>query len=70
MTYREAAILIDEKESSLASRQRVAQVVAHELSHQWVAGIGNRNRFVRQRASLKAGGCVVHAVSKSSVRPP
>lgn len=31
---REAALLIDEKESSLATRQRVAQVVAHELSHQ------------------------------------
>ena len=34
ITYREAALLIDEKESSLATRQRVAQVVAHELSHQ------------------------------------
>jgi len=35
ITYREAALLIDERESSLATKQRVAQVVAHELSHQW-----------------------------------
>jgi aminopeptidase N len=35
VTYREAALLVDEAESSLATKQRVAQVVAHELSHQW-----------------------------------
>lgn len=35
ITYREAALLIDEASSSFATKQRVAQVVAHELSHQW-----------------------------------
>lgn len=35
VTYREAALLIDEAESSFAMRQRVAQVVSHELSHMW-----------------------------------
>ncbi len=35
ISYREAALLIDEATSSLAQKQRVAQVVSHELSHQW-----------------------------------
>lgn len=39
ITYREAALLLDEAQSSFGTRQRVAQVVAHELSHQW---FGNR----------------------------
>lgn len=34
ITYREAALLVDDKESSVATLQRVAQVVAHENSHQ------------------------------------
>ncbi len=34
ITFREAALLIDEK-SSIASKQRVAEVIAHELTHQW-----------------------------------
>jgi hypothetical protein len=33
ITYREAALLIDAN-SSVAMKQRVAQVVSHELSHQ------------------------------------
>jgi aminopeptidase N len=32
--YRETALLVDAKASGLASRQRVAYVVAHELAHQ------------------------------------
>jgi puromycin-sensitive aminopeptidase len=39
ITYREAALLINERESSLATKQRVAQVVAHELSHQWFGNL-------------------------------
>jgi puromycin-sensitive aminopeptidase len=35
VVYREAALLIDEAQSSLAARQRVAQVVCHETSHFW-----------------------------------
>lgn len=35
ISYREAALLIDEANSSLAQKQRVAQVVSHELSHLW-----------------------------------
>ena len=31
ITYRETALLVDEKNSGLASKQRVAYVVAHEL---------------------------------------
>lgn len=39
ITYREAALLIDPAASSLAMKQRVAQVVAHELSHQWFGNL-------------------------------
>ena len=39
VTYREAALLIDEKQSALSQRQRVAQVIAHELSHQWFGNL-------------------------------
>ena len=39
ITYRETALLVDEKESSAASRQRVAIVVGHELAHQWFGNI-------------------------------
>jgi tricorn protease interacting factor F2/3 len=35
MAFRELAILGDEKTTSLAVRQRIAEVIAHELAHQW-----------------------------------
>jgi aminopeptidase N len=35
VTYRETALLVDDKTSPLVSKQRVAYVVAHELAHQW-----------------------------------
>lgn len=35
MTFRETAMLADPKHSSVESKQRVALVVAHEISHQW-----------------------------------
>ncbi len=35
ITYRETDFLIDENHSSLEAKQRVAQVVAHEMAHQW-----------------------------------
>jgi puromycin-sensitive aminopeptidase len=39
VTYREAALLIDEAQSSAAMRQRVAMVVCHELAHQWFGNL-------------------------------
>ncbi|HSR89581.1 MAG TPA: M1 family metallopeptidase [Candidatus Udaeobacter sp.] len=39
VTYRENALLIDETNSSSASKQRVAEVVAHELAHQWFGNL-------------------------------
>ena len=39
ITYREAALLVDPKDSSAGSRQWVATVVAHELSHQWFGNL-------------------------------
>ncbi|KAG0607531.1 hypothetical protein M758_8G035700 [Ceratodon purpureus] len=39
VTYREAALLFDEKVSAAANKQRVAVVVAHELAHQWFGNL-------------------------------
>ena len=35
ITYRESAMLLDEKTASLHAEKRVAEVVAHEMAHQW-----------------------------------
>ncbi len=35
ITYRETDFLIDEKHASIEAKERVAQVVAHEMAHQW-----------------------------------
>ena len=35
VTYRETALLVDPKHSSAGTRQRVAEVVAHEMAHMW-----------------------------------
>jgi len=39
ITYRETALLVDEKNSSASSRQRVAEVIDHELAHQWFGNL-------------------------------
>ena len=39
VTYREAALLIDEATSSSQARQRVATTVTHELAHQWFGNL-------------------------------
>ena len=35
ITYRETALLVDPDNSSAGTRQRVAEVVAHEMAHMW-----------------------------------
>ncbi|MGC2656619.1 MAG: M1 family metallopeptidase [Bryobacteraceae bacterium] len=35
ITYRETDLLIDEKTASIRSKRNVAEVVAHEMAHQW-----------------------------------
>jgi aminopeptidase N len=35
ITYRETDLLLDDKHASLSAKERVAQVVAHEMAHQW-----------------------------------
>ncbi len=35
ITYRETALLIDEKTASLGTREEVDLVIAHEMAHQW-----------------------------------
>lgn len=39
ITFREQALLVDEKHTSLATRQQVAMVIAHELTHQWFGNL-------------------------------
>ena len=39
VTFREAALLIDEKKSSLVNKQWVALVVAHEFAHMWFGNL-------------------------------
>ena len=39
VTYRESALLVDEKHSSKVNKQWVALVIAHELAHQWFGNL-------------------------------
>lgn len=39
VTFRETAILVDEKNTSLSNKQWVAIVIAHELAHQWFGNL-------------------------------
>lgn len=39
ITYREIALLVDPKTTTLSAKQYVATVVAHELSHQWFGNL-------------------------------
>ncbi|CAL5421917.1 unnamed protein product [Camellia sinensis] len=39
VTYRETALLYDDKHSAAANKQRVAIVVTHELAHQWFGNL-------------------------------
>ncbi len=39
VTFRETALLIDEKNSPFINKERVAEVVAHELVHQWFGNL-------------------------------
>lgn len=39
ITYRESALLLDERHSSLANKKRVTEVIAHELAHQWFGNL-------------------------------
>ncbi|XP_048134295.1 aminopeptidase M1-like [Rhodamnia argentea] len=39
VTYRETALLYDEKHSAASNKQWVATVVAHELAHQWFGNL-------------------------------
>ncbi|MDO8590645.1 MAG: M1 family metallopeptidase, partial [bacterium] len=39
ITYRETALLVDPRNSSTASKQYVALVIAHEIAHQWFGNL-------------------------------
>lgn len=39
ITYRETALLVDEANSSAASKQTVALVVGHEIAHMWFGNL-------------------------------
>ena len=52
VTYREVYLLVDEN-SSAASRQQVALVVAHELAHQWFGNLVTMKWWEIGRASCR-----------------
>jgi puromycin-sensitive aminopeptidase len=39
ITYRETDLLVDSTNTSLANKQRVSEVVAHEVAHQWFGNL-------------------------------
>ncbi len=39
ITYRESCLLVDPKSSSIETKQTVAEVICHELSHQWFGNL-------------------------------
>jgi tricorn protease interacting factor F2/3 len=39
ITFREAELLFDEKTSSTATKQRIAEIISHELVHQWFGNL-------------------------------
>lgn len=39
ITYRESALVLDPEHASLASKQYIASVIAHELAHQWFGNL-------------------------------
>jgi puromycin-sensitive aminopeptidase len=39
ITYRETALLVDELTATIAELERVAEVVAHEIAHQWFGNL-------------------------------
>jgi len=39
VTYRETDLMVDPKQSSRVNKQRVAEVIAHELAHQWFGNL-------------------------------
>eukprot|EP01129_Flabellula_baltica_P008417 TRINITY_DN3342_c0_g1_i1.p1 TRINITY_DN3342_c0_g1~~TRINITY_DN3342_c0_g1_i1.p1 ORF type:complete len:1015 (-),score=239.63 TRINITY_DN3342_c0_g1_i1:12-3056(-) len=43
MTFRETALLIDTEKSSLKAKMRVAEVIAHEIAHQWFGNLVTMN---------------------------
>ncbi len=43
VTYRETALLVDAQHSAESARQRVAEVVDHELAHQWFGNYTTMN---------------------------
>lgn len=46
VTFRETSLLYDEATSATSNKQRVAQVVAHELAHMWFGNLGMFNHHI------------------------
>lgn len=40
ITFRQSSLLFNEVENSARNKQRVAEVISHELVHQWFGNLG------------------------------
>lgn len=39
VTFREIGLLVDEQNTSVGSKEMIAEVIAHELAHQWFGNL-------------------------------
>lgn len=44
---RETALLYDDKKSSVSNKERVCEVIAHELAHQWFGNLVTMDWYIR-----------------------
>ena len=51
ITYKDIYVLVDEKDTSVTTKQDVALTVAHELAHQWFGNLVTMVRLSFETAS-------------------
>jgi aminopeptidase N len=65
VTYREAAVLLNEATAEVKMKQRVAMVICHELAHQWFGNLVTMNWVYKLENSLNTYRRKHHLYDKS-----